>query len=279
GLELSGEYRKLGGQFTYSVGGNIAFISNELTSLGNGGTPIASGFLQQANGFISLTDIGSPIASFYGYETDGIFQDAEEVAAHAFQSNKTAPGDLRFVDQNDDGVINEDDRTIIGNPTPDFTYGFNGNIGYAGFDLSVFLQGVQGNDIYRGFTRLDFENVNVPVSRLNRWTGPGTSNTEPRVIVGDPNQNARISDYFVEDGSFLRIKTVQLGYKLPGELLNAIHVKSARVYVSGQNVFTFTNYSGLDPEIGTRGALEVGIDRGFYPQARTWLAGIDVSFQ
>ncbi len=279
GLELSGEFRQLEGAWTWSLGGNIAFLTNELTSLGNGGTPIPTGFLQQANGFVARTDIGNPIGSFYGFETDGIFQDAEEVANHAFQSAKTAPGDLRYVDQNGDDVINDLDRTYIGNPTPDFTYGMTGNLAYGGFDLSVFVQGVQGNDIYRGFTRLDFENVNVPVSRLNRWTGPGTSDTEPRVVVGDPNQNARVSDYFIEDGSFLRIKTVQLGYKLPTIVTQALRVKQVRAYVSGQNVFTFTQYSGLDPEIGTRGALEIGIDRGFYPQPRIWLGGIDITFQ
>ncbi len=279
GLELAGEYRQLTGEFTYSIGGNVAFLSNELISLGNGGTPIPTGFLQQANGFISLTDVGQPIASFYGFKTDGIFQDAEEVAAHAFQSDRTAAGDIRFVDINGDGIINDLDRTLIGSPIPDLTYGFNLSAGYKGFDFSVFFQGVYGNEIYRGFSRLDFENVNLPVSRLNRWTGPGSTNTEPRVVTGDPNQNARVSDYFVEDGSFMRIKTLQFGYSLPQSLLQNLRVSKARIYFSGQNVFTFTKYSGLDPEIGTRGPLELGIDRGFYPQARVWLGGIDISLQ
>ena len=277
GLELSGEIRKKVRRFYFTLGGNMGIVKNELTALGNGGTPIFSGFLQQANNFLSYSDVGLPIASFYGYETAGVFQDQEEIASHAFQREGTAPGDLKFVDQNNDGVINDDDRTVIGNPTPDFTYGVNGSLTVRNFDLNFFGTGVYGNEIYKGFNRLDFEDVNLPANRLNRWTGPGTSNVEPRMVAGDPNQNARVSDYYIEDGSFFRIKVLQLGYTLPQNILVNARVQKVRVYFTANNLVTFTNYSGLDPEIGTRGTLEIGIDRGFYPQSRSFLAGINIT--
>ncbi|MDX2247462.1 MAG: TonB-dependent receptor [Bacteroidia bacterium] len=277
GIEFAAEYNEKIGELRFSLGGNIAFIQNSVTSLGNGGQPVITGFLQSANGFISRTEVGHPVASFYGYVTDGIFQTQEEVAQHAFQDG-AEPGDIRFRDLNDDGIVNEADQTFIGNPTPDFTYGITGSVSYKGIDLNFFLQGTQGNDIYQGYTRYDFTYINVPNWRLNRWTGTGTSDDEPRVILTDPNQNARISDRFVEDGSYMRVKNVQLGYTFPQNLTEKIKVNKLRLYVSGNNLFTLTGYRGLDPEIGTRGSLEIGIDRGFYPQARSILGGLNLSF-
>ena len=164
------------------------------------------------------------------------------------------------------GIIDQNDRTIIGNPTPDFTYGFNAELKYKNIELSLFAQGSQGNDIYNSTTRYDFTYVNRPSSVLERWTGPGTSNTVPRVSLTDPNQNARVSDRFVEDGSYLRLKTLQLSYYLPTGLLNKVKLGQVKVYVSAQNLITFTNYSGYDPEIGNiNGSLEIGIDRAFTP--------------
>lgn len=278
GVEFAANYQgRIGQKIKVNLGGNVSYIQNELTSLGGeGGQPILSGFLQQANAFIARTDVGFPVGHYYGFETDGIFQSEEEVAAHAFQSDLTAPGDLRFVDQNGDGIINDDDQTIIGNPTPDWTFGFTASASAYGFDLSLFLQGVAGNELYRGFTRNDFEMVNQPVSRLERWTPSSPSQTQPRAVWGDPNQNARVSDYFVEDGSFLRIKNIQLGYSLPGRILDKLNLSKLRIYGAVQHLFTFTNYSGLDPEIGSRGTLEIGIDRAFYPAPRIWQGGIQV---
>ncbi len=278
GFELSLQYRNFESAFTYSIGGNIAFVANEVVSLGEGGDPISTGRVQSANAFASRTEVGHPIASFYGYVTDGIFQTQEEVAEHAFQTENTAPGDIRFVDLNNDGVIDLNDQTFIGDPTPDFTYGFTADFGYKNFDLSLFVQGVQGNEIYNSTVRYDFTYVNRPESVLNRWTGPGTSDFEPRVNLNDPNQNARVSDRFVEDGSFVRLKNIQLGYSLPANLLQRFGLQKFRVYVSAQNLLTITDYSGLDPEIGAFNALEIGLDRGFYPQARTFLGGVNVSF-
>lgn len=279
GLELSAEYRNRDHAFKYSIGGNITFVKNEVTSLGEGGEPVYAGRVQSGNADVTKTEVGQPIGSFYGYVTDGIFQTQQEVESAAFQNENTAPGDIRFKDLNGDGVINSEDQTYIGNPSPNITYGANLNFEYRGFDLGIFLQGTQGNDIYNATVRYDFNYVNRPVSVLKRWTGPGTSNVEPRVNLLDPNQNARVSDRFVENGAYMRIKNVQLGYELPKSLLKKIQFEKFRLYVSAQNLFTFTQYSGMDPEIGAYGGtLNAGVDRGFYPQARVWLGGVNVTF-
>ena len=278
GLELALEYRNRDRALKYSVSGNIAFVQTEVISLGEGGEPITTGNVFSA-GAVSRTEVGRSVASFYGYVTDGIFQSNEEVAAHAFQNENTSAGDIRYKDLNQDGIINIDDRDYIGDPTPDFTYGINADVEFKGFDMSLFIQGVQGNDIFNGIVRYDFSYTNRPQSILNRWTGPGTSNFEPRVTVSDPNFNARVSDRFIENGSYIRLKNVQLGYSLPNTLLSKIKLHKFRVYVSAQNLLTFTDYSGLDPEIGaTQGALDLGIDRGFYPQSRTFLGGVNIVF-
>jgi TonB-linked SusC/RagA family outer membrane protein len=279
GLELSLNFRNHDQPLHYAFGGNITFIDSKVTSLGRGSEPVFSGYVQSANANASKTDVGQPIASFFGYVTDGIFQTADEVAASAFQSNGTAPGDIRFKDLDGNGVIDLNDRTYIGNPTPAITYGFNADFNWKGLELNLFFQGTQGNDIYVNTIRYDFTYVNRPSSALNRWTGPGTSNTEPRVSLSDPNQNARVSDRFVEDGSYLRLKTAQIGYNLPQSWLKKVHFQKMKVYVTGQNLLTFTKYSGLDPEIGNiGGSLEIGIDRGFYPQARTIMGGVSLTF-
>lgn len=285
GFELGLNYRNRESDFKYSVGGNITFIKNTVTGLGTGGEPLLTGNIQSANAKVARTDIGHPIASFYGYVTDGLFQTQQDVINHAFQNESSAPGDIRFKDLNNDGIIDENDQTYIGNPTPKFTYGITADASYKGFDFSIFFQGSEGNDIYNGTVRYDFTYVNRPNYVLNRWTGEGTSNFEPRVNLNDPNQNARISDRFVEDGSYLRIKNIQLGYNLPNAILDKIKFDKFRIYVSAQNLVTWTTYSGHDPEIGiigdlgqATGPLELGIDRGFYPQARVLLGGINITF-
>lgn len=280
GVELMLEYRKKEGDFKYNVGFNMAFIQNQVTSLGNGDTPISSGSYGTGNGLITRTEVGRPVVSFYGWQTDGIFQTQSEVDAHAFQNADTAPGDFRYKDLNGDGVINDDDRTFIGNPTPNFTYGITAGASYKNFDFNMFWQGVQGNDIFNAVIRYDFNTTNRLASRMEYWNGAGTSNTEPRLTIGDPNQNARISDRFVEDGSYLRLKNIQFGYTLPESVLKKINVSKVRVYISAQNLITITKYKGLDPEIGVgrTGVLDLGIDRGFYPQARTFLTGVNITF-
>jgi len=279
GVELSLDYRNIEHTFHYSIGGNISFIKSEVTGLGTGGEPVYSGTIQSANGKASKTDVGHPLAAFFGFVTDGIFQSQAEVEAAAFQNNGTSPGDIRFKDLNSDGVIDVNDQTYIGNPTPKISFGATGEVEWKGIVLSAFFQGTQGNDIFDNTVRYDFAYVNRPSSVLDRWTGPGTSNTEPHVSLNDPNQNARISDRFVKDGSYVRLKSLQLGYTLPSAWLRKVHIQKFKVYITGQNLLTFTKYKGLDPEIGVIGNnLELGIDRGFYPQPRTVIGGVSVTF-
>ncbi len=278
GLELSLTYRGEKGDWEYDLTGNLSIIRNEVTGLGEGGQPINTGGVFGAgNDFSAYTDIGLPMAVFYGYETAGIFQTDEEAVANSAQPNAVA-GDVIFVDQNEDGIIDENDKTVIGNPHPDFTYGFTGNVKWKRFDASIFIQGSHGNDLFNGIFRYDLNTTNLPVSALERWTGEGSTNEHPRISHVDANQNNRVSDRFVEDGSFLRVKNLQIGYTLPDRIQEKLDIGKFRVYVSASNLLTFTNYSGLDPEIGSRGTLEIGIDRGFYPVSRNFIAGVNVTF-
>jgi subtilisin family serine protease len=226
---------------------------------------------------VAITNIGLPIATFWGFETAGIYQTAEEAMADTSQANAVA-GDVIFVDQNGDGVINNEDKIVIGNPHPNFTYGFTAGAKYKNFDVNLFLQGSQGNDIYQGMFRYDLNTTNLPIAALDRWTGEGSTNETPRVTHSDLNQNNRVSDRFIEDGSYLRVKSLMVGYTLPAEVLDRVGIAKFRIYASANNLFTFTKYSGLDPEIGTRGTLEIGIDRGFYPSPRIYNLGINVTF-
>lgn len=233
------------------------------------------------NRMFGIIQAGSPVNVFYGYVTDGIFQNQAEVSAHATQNpgsnpgTSTAPGDIRFKDLNGDGVINDKDRTIIGNPNPKFTFSFNNTFTYKNFDLTIFLQGSYGNDIYnanRMYTEAMAVIQNQSVSVLNRWTGPGASNDMPRAIYGDPNQNTRVSSRYVEDGSYIKIKNINLSYTLPkgvfGENLSLV-----KIFVSAQNLVTWTKYSGFDPEVPVN-----GVDNGTYPITRTVSLGLNVAF-
>jgi len=213
---------------------------------------------------------------FYGYATDGIFQSQEEINNHAVQ-NGAAPGDIRFVDVNNDGVVNDEDRTEIGDPFPDFTIGWNLNLAYNSFDLSVFTYASVGNDIYRAYER-NLNYTNRFASTLNRWTGPGTSFDEPRVTFVDSNNNRRASDRYVEDGSYLRIKNIQLGYNFSEDIVDVLGFDDVRAYFQVKNALTLTNYSGYDPEISAGGVLNTGIDYGTYPQPRIWSLGLNIKF-
>jgi len=280
GIELMLGYDKRNttpGGFDYGVSGNISFNKNKVTRLSNAGTAINQ-FISFV-GLVNTTQIGSPIASFWGWKTDGLFQSKEEVDAHAFQSSGTAPGDIRFVDLDGNGVINANDQTIIGNPWPKFTYGFSANAAYKGFDIKVQLQGTYGNDIFMGLKfRMEGSNFFNYTQNVwdNRWTGPGTSNTVPRMITSDPNNNMRSSQYYVEDGSYLRVRNIQIGYKVPK---NLVKLRSFRIYASIQNALTFTKYPGFDPEIGTNrdnNPLYIGIDETNYPMPRIYTLGVNI---
>jgi len=215
----------------------------------------------------------------------GIFQSQAEIDAAPRQPN-AKPGDIRFEDINGDGQINAADRTILGSYLPKFTYGANFSLNYKGFDLTIFLQGVGGNKIYnankvtgQGMLRL----FNAQTDVLRAWTPSNTNTDVPRAVNGDPNQNSRTSDRFIEDGSYMRIKNLVLGYSVPSSLLDSFakgSIKSARVYFSAQNLLTFTKYTGYDPEVGSRGNnnLTNGIDYGQFPQARTLMLGVQFGF-
>ena len=281
GAELAVGYQGGEGDFTYNLNGNISAYRNEVTDLGapvdSLNQPIYTGNVFGSGDFVAITDIGLPIATFWGFETAGIYQTDEEAMADTSQVNAVA-GDVIFVDQNGDGVINNEDKVVIGNPHPDFTYGFTAGAKYKNFDVTLFLQGSHGNDIYKGMFRYDLNTTNLPTSALDRWTGEGSTNEAPRVTHADLNQNNRVSDRFIEDGSYLRVKSLMVGYTLPSEVLDRVGISKFRIYASANNLFTLTKYTGLDPEIGTRGTLEIGIDRGFYPSPRIYNLGINVTF-
>ncbi|RYC68021.1 SusC/RagA family TonB-linked outer membrane protein [Spirosoma sordidisoli] len=280
GVELSLGYDRnnsIPGGFNYGVSGNIAFNQNRVNALSNSGTAINQ-FISFV-GLVNVTQVGSPIASFWGWRTNGLFQSREEIAAHAFQSTGTAPGDIRFVDLDGNGVINANDQTVIGNPWPKFTYGLTSYASFKNLDFRMQLQGTYGNDIFMGLKfRMEganFFNYTMNVWE-NRWTGPNTSNTVPRLNTNDPNNNMRSSEYYVEDGSYLRLRNIQIGYRIPKSVVN---LRSLRVYASVQNALTFTKYPGFDPELGSnRGnsPLYIGIDETNYPLPRIYTLGVNI---
>jgi len=282
GIEMSANWRHYLKKLRYSFGVNAAYNKNEVTEIGNeeGVLPGASWAIA---GMVTRSEEGMPIAYFWGYKTDGIFQNQNEIYQHygseglMLQPN-AKPGDVRFVDVNGDDIINEDDRTMIGNPTPDWTLGITGGMEYWNFDLSFLFTGAFGQEIFNGAQRQDLRYTNRPVSELGRWTSEGTSNEIPRYTWLDINNNYRVSDLYIESGSYLRLKNIQVGYTLPRSFLDRIGAGTWRFYVSVENLVTFTGYSGADPEIGAMGSFDIGIDRGIYPAARTYRFGTSISF-
>ena len=277
GIELSINYSKeVNDDFSFSVNYNISTVDNEVTQI-NGAPFLEGGQFSVGQLPPSRLEVGLPIGYFYGLKTDGIFQSQAEVDAHPSQAllGATArPGDIRFVDVNGDGTISQDDRTYIGDPIPDITMGFNLSFNYKNFDFSAYSFANLGSEIVRNFER-DQVNVNMLSRRLDRWTGPGTSSTEPRVSAG-ATANKLFSDYFVEDGSFLRIQTISFGYSLPTEALKTIGLSSVKIFAKVDNAFTFTEYSGYDPTASTGAPIGGGIDLGFYPLPRTYTLGLNV---
>ncbi|GAA4003867.1 TonB-dependent receptor [Hymenobacter fastidiosus] len=292
GLELELAYRNtIGKNWGYDVSGNFATLHNEVISLGEA-SAIVGGRIDN-NYFATLTDIGQPIGSFYLLQQEGIFQNEQEVFTHAFQGPGVKPGDVKYKDISGpdgvpDGVIDGRDRTFVGSPIPKFTYGFTGNVRYKSLDLSAFFQGVYGNEIYNqvntdieGFYRAF--NVTERVA-TNYWTGPGSTDEFPRLSWTGASNNKQPSDRFLEDGSYLRLKNLQVGYTFGEKLLAPVKISSVRLYASVQNLLTFTNYTGLDPEQGTNsnslgdGVRATGIDFGTYPSARTFTVGINAGF-
>ncbi|MEY2670655.1 MAG: hypothetical protein RLZZ577_971, partial [Bacteroidota bacterium] len=282
GIEVELGYRKKVGEFNFSANGNVSYLKNEVTYVGLGKEFLTTGVSSfQSMGEITRVQAGQSYNSFYGFKTAGIFQTQDEVNAYTNSAGgliqpNARPGDFRWTDTNGDGAITNDDKQFLGSPLPKFTFGLTLNLEYKGFDLMAFAQGATGNKIFQGIRRLDILNANYQTEALSRWTGPGTSTTYPRLTNNDTNGNfGNSSDFYLENGDYLRLKIVQLGYTLPSSIVNKVGAQKVRFYVTGENLLTLTKYSGFDPEIGGN---TFGIDRGYYPQARTFMFGANVQF-
>jgi TonB-dependent starch-binding outer membrane protein SusC len=287
GFDFEVNYKKeLDKDWHIGVNGNLSIIHNEVLELLNN-QQLAYGRVDN-NVFATAVAVGQPIGAFYLLQQEGIFQNALDVFTHAYQGANIQPGDVKFKDINKDGKIDQNDRVFSGSAIPKFTYGFTGTVAYKDFDLSIFFQGAQGNKIYNQINT-DIEGFYRAFNITERtatesWNGEGTSNTQPRLSWIGAQNNKITSTRFLEDGSYLRLKNVQLGYNLPSKLISRMKVSGARLYVSGQNLLTFTRYTGLDPEIATsanaagEGAKAAGIDWGTYPSARILTVGVNVNF-
>jgi len=261
--------------FSASINYNVTLLQNEVISVNNGVGFIPGGSFGVGQDPPARMQDGKPLGHFYGRETDGIFQSQAEVDSHATQAN-AAPGDLRFVDQNGDGVIDSNDRTDIGSPIPDATMGLNISLGYKQWDFTAYAFATLGNEIVRNYER-NQPLVNRSVYALNRWTGPGSTNVDPRVTIG-ATSNTLFSDYYVEDGSFLRMQNAQLGYTFTDAFNEHLGIDKLRFYVSVNNLFTLTKYRGYDPAASSGAPIGAGIDPGFYPVPRTYLLGVNFKF-
>lgn len=279
GLEFSAGYRgMIGSEFSYQFNYNLTLLDNEVLKVNNGTGFVEGGSFGVGQPAPARMEVGFPIGYFYGYQTDGIFQSQEEIDAHPSQIALGAaaqPGDIRFVDTNGDGVINSDDRVMIGNPIPSSLMGFNITLRYRDFDFTAFTFASIGNDIVRNYERTQ-PNVNRMSYILDRWTGPGTSNEVPRVTTAATTNNI-FSDYFVEDGSYVRLQRMMIGYRLPENATTTIGLREVRLYVAINNLFTLSKYKGFDPATSSGIPIGAGFDNGFYPAARTYIFGFNVN--
>ena len=283
GIELELGYRKRFGEWNLSLMANGAYIKNEVTYAASDTNFIAGGAGFQSMGTVTRIQVGQSYNSFFGYRRLGIFQNEQEIQNYknkngAMIQPNARPGDFIWDDINGDGVISDDDldKTFLGSNLPKYTFGFTINLGFKNFDFMMFAQGVAGNKIFQGLRRLDILTANYPARAMGRWHGEGTSYDYPRLTNTDPNRNiSRMSDFYLESGDYLRMKVVQLGYTLPGSVIGKVGASRLRIYVTAENLLTLTNYTGYDPEVG--GGI-FGIDRGQYPQARSVMGGLQLSF-
>ena len=297
GFEATLNYKQDVGDFNFDVSGNFSTYKNKVLSLGPSGQPLLDADVRGL-GTVTRTEVGHSIGEFYGYKTDGIFQTQTEIDADTTSSGtkiqpNARPGDIRY-QHNADGSLT---RGFIGSPHPAFTFGFNLDIGYKAFDINVFLQGSVGNKVFNA-TRLTTEDnsafFNVDERMLQSWNGAGSTNDPSlsRMTVDNAGENMLLSDRYIEDGSYMRVKTLQLGYTLPEDICKKLKVQKFRIYIGSENLFTFTRYTGLDPEIGvgntdaksgelqtgvTLSNLNYGVDRGTYPQARSIMVGVNIT--
>jgi TonB-dependent starch-binding outer membrane protein SusC len=261
---------RINSSLTFTTSTNLVTATNS----DNTARLVGGSYFNGQSQTVTVFEKGQAPGYFYGYKTAGLFQNQADISKSATQPG-AQPGDIKFVDINGDGVIDSRDQTKIGNPFPKFTMGWNLNLEYKNFDFTAFLYASVGNDIFRAYER-NANYTNKFRSILGRWTGPGTTNdaTEPRYSFTDPNNNARVSDRYVEDGSFVKVKNLELGYRLPASITKNL-INRIRVYVQVKNAYTFTKYSGFDPEI-PGGILATGVDYGSYPQARSYVVGLDI---
>lgn len=277
GWEFGLTWRKSFNELFVTASANISTYRNTVLSVGNADALYGTAYDKNT---VTKTEKGMPVGYFYGYVTNGIFQNVEQVEGSA-QRETATPGDIRYKDLDHNDILDDNDRTIIGSPWPDFVYGLTLGLSWKGLDFSAFFSGSQGNDVLN-MTLYDFESgtgyMNANAGILQRaWNGEGSTDRYHK-ISADQGQNLLVSDYFVEDGSYLRLKNIQIGYDFCNKLIKWKGISQLRLYVSAQNLFTLTKYSGLDPEIGSSNAMLNGIDCGFYPQSRTWTVGLNLKF-
>jgi TonB-linked SusC/RagA family outer membrane protein len=283
GVEAELSYRKQLGKLYLTASLNGAFNKSEVLDIKNAEKRLQGGDGGFGQSGVIYAEIGTPMGVFYGIRTAGIFQTQTEIDSYVGTSGgkiqpNAKPGDIKFVDANGDGTISDGDRVRIGSPFPDFTGGLNLSAEMYGFDFNMFLYAALGQEIYSATRRYDMNYANYTGEWLNRWTGEGTSDKYPRVTFSDNNLNGKtVSDFYIQDGSFVRLRNITLGYSLPKSITDAIKLTRLRLYVSAENLYTFTRYTGYDPEIGG-GVFDNGIDRGIYPQPRTIMTGINVTF-
>lgn len=281
GLEVELGYKKSFGDFNFSANGSVAYLENEVTYVDADSNYIPGDASFQNMGTVTRTQVGQSYNSFYGFKTAGIFQNEAEIAAYTNGSGgliqpNARPGDFRWVDTNGDGAIGDADKQFLGSNIPKYTFGLTLNLDYKNFDFMVFAQGAAGNKIFQGLRRLDVLNANYQTEVLNRWTADGSSNSYPRLTNNDSNGNfEKMSDFYLEKGDYVRLKLVQLGYSIPEKVVSKIGASKVRLYITAENLFTLTKYTGYDPEIG--GGV-FGIDKGIYPQARTFMFGANLQF-
>lgn len=293
GVDVTLNYKTQGaGDFSWNSTLTVSHYKNEVLELFEGLTPRGELTIDDSNQNLTITQVGQPVGMFYGYQVEGIFRTMDDINGAPIQFGRpfqdalfstTWLGDIKFKDVNGDGVVDSDDRTVIGNPHPDFTFGFQNSFNYKNFDLSVFMQGTYGNDVFnvvdRALTAGNRSYTNQSPSVLDYWSVENPNASSPRLARND-TPNINISDRYIEDGSYLRIQNVTLGYALPKDVANKIGMSRMRFYGSIQNLWTFTKYSGYDPEVGVynQNALLMGVDNGRYPTPRTFTLGLNVEF-